>query len=64
MSYEKLSILLFPGMVLPPATGHAGALHQHLPGHHVLQAADVAPTPRAQRPRAGPPPPTATPGRP
>lgn len=50
-------ILLFSGMVLPTTAGDAGALHQHLTGHYVLQVADVAPAPRAQRPRVGPPPP-------
>lgn len=30
------------GLVLPPAAGDPGAVHQHLARHHVLQAADVA----------------------
>lgn len=33
---------LFPGLVLPAAAGDPRALHQHLAGHHVLQAAHVA----------------------
>lgn len=30
------------GLVFKAAAGHASALCQHLPGHHVLQAADIA----------------------
>lgn len=30
------------GLVLAAAAGDPGAVHQHLAGHHVLQAADVA----------------------
>lgn len=30
------------GLVFTSATGDAGVIHQHLVGHHVLQAADVA----------------------
>lgn len=33
---------MFAGLVLPAAAGNFSALHQHLSGHHVLQAAHVA----------------------
>jgi hypothetical protein len=36
--------LVFAGLVLETAAGDACALHQHLPGHHVLQASHVVTT--------------------
>lgn len=44
MQSSNLFILLFPGLVLAPATGHVGADCEHSPGNNVLQDAYIAST--------------------
>jgi hypothetical protein len=41
---EPGDVVLLAGLVLETTAGDASTVHQHLPGHHVLQAFDVVPT--------------------
>lgn len=40
-SVLTLPCVAVPGLVLAATARHAGAVRQHFPGHHVLQATDI-----------------------
>lgn len=41
---KNVDAVLLAGLVLETTAGDASTLHQHLPGHHVLQAPHVVTT--------------------